>query len=132
MAEPFPEKSGMVDVVAELGEVKLGRTEVTGSLGLKEFGTEPQQDTGPFGGGWLLLFLRRHVAEMQLFLDQAPLLEGIVVGKHVGGKVFQVETPLLGVCVMAVHAVFAEEGKDTLAKAAQVSFERGVGVSCRK
>ena len=132
MAQPFPEKDGMVDVVAKLGEVKLGRTEMTGSLGLKKFGTEPLQDTDPFGGGGLLLFLRWHVAEMQLFLDQAPLLEGIVVGKHVGGEVFQVETPLLGVRVMAVHAVSVEKGKDACAKSGQIRFRQGECVAYRE
>ena len=39
MAEPFPEKGGMIDVVAKLGEVKLGGTEMIGTLGLEEFGT---------------------------------------------------------------------------------------------
>ena len=132
VAEPFPEERSVVDIIAKLREVKLGRAKVIGSLGLEELRTDPLQDTGPFGGRGLLLFLRWHVAEMQLFLDQAPLLEGIVVSKHVGGEAFQVETPFLGVCVMAVHAVFAEEGKDTIVKAGQISFKRCVGLSCRK
>ena len=111
MAEPFPEKGGMVDVVAELREVKFGRTEMIGTLGLEEFGTYPVEYAGPLGGGGLLLFLRRHVAEMKLLLDEAPSLEGVVVGKHVGSEAFQVEMALLGVRVMAIHAIGFKQGK---------------------
>ena len=112
----------MVDVVAELREVKFGRTEMIGTLGLEEFGTYPVEDTRPFGGGGLLLFLWWHVAEMQLFFDQAPLFEGIVVGKHVGSEAFQVETALLGVRVMAIHAIGFKQGKYVLVVSCQVSL----------
>ena len=105
MAEPFPEERGMVDVVAELREVKLGRAEMIGTLGFEEFGMYPVEYAGPLGGGGLLLFLWRHITEMKLLLDQAPSLEYVVVGKHVGSEAFQVETALLGVRVMAIHAI---------------------------
>jgi hypothetical protein len=104
----------MVDVVAELGEVKFGGTEMIGALGLEEFGTYPVEYAGTLGDGGLLLFLRRHLSEMQLLLDQAPSLEYVVVGKHVGSEVFQIETALLGLRVMAIHAVLVEKGQDVL------------------
>ena len=69
MAEPFPEERSVVDIIAKLREVKLGRAKVIGSLGLEELRTDPLQDTGLFVGGGLLLFIRWHVVEMQLFLD---------------------------------------------------------------
>jgi len=114
VAKPFPEKGGMVDVVAELRKVKLGRAEMIGTLGFEEFGACPVEYTGPLGDGGLLLFLRRHLSEMKLLFDQAPSLEGVVVGKYVGIEVFQIETALLGVRVMAIHAVLVEKGQDVL------------------
>ena len=63
---------------------------------------------------------------------ELPLFEGIVVGKHVGGEVFQVETPLLGVRVMAVHAVSVEKGKDACAKSGQIRFRQGECVAYRE
>ena len=120
LAKPFPEERSMVDVVAELREVELGGTEVVGPLGLEELGAYPVQDTGPFGDGWLLLFLWRHVAEMKLLFDEAPSFEGVVVGKHVGREVFQVEAALLGVRVMAIHAIGFKQGQDFLVIGDQV------------
>ena len=120
MAEPFPEERGMVDVVAELREVKLGRAEMIGTLGFEEFGTYPVEYAGPLGDGGLLLFLWRHVTEMQLLFDEAPSFEGVVVGKHVGSEVFQIETALLGVRVMAIHAVLVEKGQDVFVIGDQV------------
>ena len=114
MAEPFPEKSGMVDVVAELGEVKLGGAEMIGALGLEEFGTYPVEYAGTLGDGGLLLVLRRHLSEMKLLFDQAPSLEYVVVGKHVGSEVFQIESALLGLRVMAIHAIGFQQGKHVL------------------
>ena len=42
---------------------------------------------------------------IELLFDQAPSFEHVVVGKHVGSEVFQIETALLGVRVMAIHAI---------------------------
>ena len=104
----------MVDVVAELGEMKFGRTEMIGSLGLEEFGPYPVEYAGTLGDGGLLLFLRWHLSEVKLLFDQAPSLEYAVVGKHVGNEVFQIEAALLGLRVMAIHAIGFQQGKHAL------------------
>ena len=122
VAEPFPEKGGMVDVVAELGEMKLGRAEMIGSLGLEEFGPYPVEYAGTLGDGGLLLVLRWHLSEVKLLFDQAPSLECVVVGKHVGNEVFQIESALLGLRVMAIHAIGFQQGKHVLVVSCQVSF----------
>ena len=103
------------------GEMKLGGAEMIGSLGLEQFGAYPVEYAGTLGDGGLLLVLRRHLSEMKLLFDQAPSLEYVVVGKHVGSEVFQIESALLGLRVMAIHAIGFQQGKHVLVVSCQVS-----------
>jgi len=58
---------------------------------------------------------------MKLFFDQAPSLEYVVVGKHVGSEVFQIEAALLGIRVMTIHAIGFQQGKHVLVVSCHVS-----------
>ena len=121
MAEPFPEERSVVDIIAKLREVKLGRAKVIGSLGLEELRTDPLQDTGLFVGGGLLypVACRRNATVPR----QAPLLENIVV-KACWGRGFPSRNSFLRSSMQSMQYLLS--GRTLLRKTQSASAQRRV------
>ena len=103
------EECGMIHVVAVLGKVEFCGGEEVGALCFEEFRPEPLKKGVPFVGGELFFVLGRHVAKEDLLLDQSPLLDVVAV-EYVWVDVLQGEFAFFCLLVVAIHAVFIQNG----------------------
>lgn len=102
------EEGVVVDVISEFRKEEPAFGEAMGFLGFEEPGLDPFENDLALGVIGLVLILRGHVVEADLFLDHAPRLEVVLAEIH--GEIVEGEFTFLFLLAVTVGAVVGEEG----------------------